>query len=138
MMESNPCALNSIGKTKTVFSCVYELPKVKHTVLKKSLEQIADYLLQSYTDLVFWGDMINCPTKSSVISKFWDIYGLHDLIDQPTCFKGTTPSLIDVILVTNRRKYSGVLNCNCHISDVHNFIGAARRFAPPRKPRHIF
>ena len=33
--------------------------------------------------------------------------------------------------------YSGVLNCSCHISDVHNFI-ATRRYSPLRKPRHIF
>ena len=79
------------------------------------------------------------PTKTSVISELCDTYGLQNLIDKPTCLKGTTPSLIDDILVTNRRKYSGVLNCNCHISDVHNFIGAAtRRFAPLRKPRHVY
>ena len=133
------CLELTIGKTKTVFSRVYKHPKVKHTVFKKSLGQIADYLLQSYTDLVFLGDMNSCPTKSSVISEFCDVYGLHNLINQPTCFKGKTPSLIDVILVTNRRKYSGILNCNCHISDEHNFIGAAtRRFSPLRKPRHVF
>ena len=133
------CLELTIGKTKTVFSCVYKYPKVKHTVFKNSLGQIADYLLQSYTDLVFLGDLNSCPTKSSAISEFCDVYGLHNLIDQPTCFKGKTPSLIDVILVTNRRKHSGVLNCNCHISDVHNFIGAAtRRFAPLRKPCHVF
>ena len=54
------------------------------------------------------------------------------------CFKGTIPSLIYVILVTNHKKYSGVLNCNCCVSDVHNFIGAATRwFALLRKPRHV-
>ena len=122
-----------------MFSCVYTHPKVKHTVFKESICQMADLLLQSYTDLVFLGDMNIYPTKSPVISELCDLYGLHNLIDQPTCFKGATPSVIDVILVTNRKKYSGVLNCNCHISDVHNFIGAAtRRYAPLRKPRHIF
>ena len=100
---------------------------------------MADLLLQSYTDLVFLGDMNSCPTKGPVISELCDLYGLHNLIDHPTCFKGATLSVIDVILVTNRKKYSGVLNCNCHISDVHNFTGAAtRRYAPLRKPRHIF
>ena len=105
----------------------------------ESICQMADLLWQSYTDLVFLGDKDSCPTKSPVISELCDLYGLHNLIDQPTCFKGATSSVIDVILVTNRKKYSGVLNCNYHISDVHNFIGAAtRRYAPLRKPRHIF
>ena len=83
--------------------------------------------------------MNNCLTKSPAISELCDTYGLHNLIDQPTCFKGTTPTVIEIILVTNRKKYSGVLNCNCPVSDFHNFIGAAtRRFASIRKPRHIF
>ena len=91
------------------------------------------------TILFFLGDMNCCPTKSSVISELCDLYGLHNLIMKPTCFKGSTPSVIDVVLVTNRNKYSGVLNCNCHLSDFHNFIGAATwRFAPLRKPRHVF
>ena len=108
-------------------------------VFKESICQKADLLLQSYTDLVFLGDMNSCPTKSPVISELCDLYGVHNLIDQPTCFKGATPNDIDVILITNRKKYSGVLNCNCNISDVHNFIGAAaRRYAPLRKPRHYF
>ena len=35
--------------------------------------------------------------------------------------------------------YSGLLNSDCYISDVHNFIGATnRRFVPLRKPRHVF
>ena len=39
------CLELTIGKTKTVFSCVYKHPEVKHAVFKNSLGQIADYLL---------------------------------------------------------------------------------------------
>ena len=49
--------------------CVYKHPKVKHMVFKESIWQMADLLLQSYTDLVFSGDMNSCPTKSPVISE---------------------------------------------------------------------
>ena len=100
---------------------------------------MVNHLLQSYSDLLCLGDMNSCPTKSPVISELCDTYGLYNLIDQPTCFKGTTPTVIDIILVTNPKNYSGVLNCNCTVSDFHNFIAAATRwFAPIRKPRHIF
>ena len=40
------------------------------------------------------GDTNSCPRKSSVISELCDTYGLQNLIDKPTCFKGTTPNLI--------------------------------------------
>ena len=48
------CIELTIGKTKTVFSCVYKHPKVKHVVFKESICQMADHLLQSYSDLSFW------------------------------------------------------------------------------------
>ena len=112
---------------------------MNNVTFKETLYCMADRLLQSYADLAFLGDMNCCPKKSNVIQDFCEIYSLCNLIDKPTCFKGKTPTLIDVILVTNRRKYSGVLNCTCPISDFHNFIGAAtRRFAPVQKPRHVF
>ena len=91
------CLELTIGKTKTVFSCVYKHPKVEHTIFKERLGQITDYLLQSYNDLVFLGDMNSCPTKTSVISELCYTYRLQNVIIKATCFKGTTPSLIDVI-----------------------------------------
>ena len=134
------CTELTIGNTKSVFICVYKHPKVKPAVFKDKMCQMADYLFRSHNDLIFLGDMNSCPSKSNVISELCDMYGLYNLITEPTCFKSATaPSLIDVILVTDRKKYSGVINCNCHVSDVHNSIGAAtRRFAPLRKPRHVF
>ena len=43
---------------------------------------------------------------------------------------------IGYYLVKNSKRYSGVLNANFCLSDVHNIIGAAtKRFAPSQKPR---
>ena len=56
------------------------------------------------------------------------------VVNDPTCFKGPTPSILDVILVTNPRRYISTLNVRCYVSDFHNIIGAAtKRFAPEKK-----
>ena len=48
--------------------------------------------------------------------------------------KGTVPTLLDIILVTNSKRYSGVLNANFCLSDVHNIVGAAtKRSQKPKK-----
>ena len=47
-------------------------------------------------------------------------------------------SLLDVILVSNPRRYASTFNVFCRLSDFHNIIGAAtKRFAPSQKPRII-
>ena len=72
------------------------------------------------------------------MEDFCDIYGLTNLITEPTCHKGDVPTLLDVILVTSSQRYLGILNSECNISNFHNIIGAAtRRFAPSLKPQRI-
>ena len=61
------------------------------------------------------------------------------MIESPTCFKGSTPTVLDLILVSNRRKYIAAMNTKFHLSDFHNIIGAAtRRFAPSQKPNTVY
>ena len=82
--------------------------------------------------------MNGCPIKSNTIQNICEQYDLTNLIKEPTCHKGPTLSLLDVILVSNARRYSATLNVYCDISDFHNIIGAAtKRFAPSQKPRII-
>ena len=99
---------------------------------------MADSLFGTHSDLVLLGDMNCCPSKSTTIQDFCEIYGLTNLINEPTCHKGDVSTLLDVILVTNPRRYLRTLNSECNISDFHNMIGAAtRRFAPSLKPQKI-
>ena len=68
-----------------------------------------------------------------------DLYDLKNLIKDPTYHKEATSTLLDNILVSNHRRYTGALNANFNLSDCHNLIGAATRlFAPIMKPRKIF
>ena len=95
-------------------------------------------LWRSHDDFVYLGDINCCPIKSHAIENICEQYDLTNLIKEPTCHKGPTPSLLDVILVSNSRRYASTFNVFCGLSDFHNIIRAATKgFAPSVKPRII-
>ena len=133
------CIELTIGKSKTVITCIYKHPKVTNEFFLKCMSRVADSLLTNHDDLVFIGDMNCCPTKSDTIKTFCELYDLTNIIKDPTCFKGSTPTCLDVILVSNPRRFLSTLNAPCPISDFHNIIGAAiKRFAPMKMPQTIY
>ena len=133
------CLEITVGKTKTAFCCIYKHPKVKNDYFKKCVSNVCDSLLQSYDDLVIFGDANCCPEKSNTVKDICDVYGLTNLIKTPTCHKGPVSTLIDIILVSNPKRYIDTLNANSGLSDHHNIIGVAtRRFALSLKPRRIY
>ena len=102
---------------------MYKHPKVTNELFVKYFSNLSDILLKSHEDLVYLGDMNGCPIKSNTIQNICEQYDLTNLIKEPTCHKGPTLSLLDVILVSNARRYSATLNVCCDISDFHNIIG---------------
>ena len=128
-----------IGKVKTIVFCIYKHPKVTNELFKTYLSQMCDSIVMKCNDFVFIGDMNCCPTKSDAVQYICGLYGLTKLVTQPTCFKGDNPTVIDVTLVSNPRRYIGYLNASFGLSAHLNIIGAAtRRFAPKQQPRKLF
>ena len=130
------CSLND---TKLVeLGGLFFISQMTNELFVEHFSNLSDILLKSHEDLVYLGDMNCCPIKSNTIQNISEQYDLTNLIKEPTCHKGPTPSLLDVILVSNARRYSATLNVCYDISDFHNIIGAAtKRFAPSPKPRII-
>ena len=85
------------------------------------------------------GDMNCCPKKSDTIKEFCEIYNLKNLITSPTCHKGRSPTILDIILVSQPKRFTESLNCECPLSDFHNIVGGAtKQYAPFEKPRKIY
>ena len=100
---------------------------------------ICDKITPGSDDFIIIGDMNCCPTMSSLIKDICDVYGLINLIKHPMCYKGTVPTPVDVILVSNAKRYLDVLNEDIDISYHHDIIGpATRRHAPSQKPKRIY
>ena len=93
------CMEITVGKTTTALACIYKQPKLKNDAFKCYLSNMADSLFRTHNDLVFLGDMNCCPAKSTTIQDFCEIYGLTNLITEPTCHKGDVSTFLDVILV---------------------------------------
>ena len=67
------------------------------------------------------------------------VYNLSNLVDGSTCFKGDTPSLIDVLLSTEPKRFKNSLNSTCSISDFHNLTCVARKLHKPHiAPKAIY
>ena len=102
---------------------------VSDTVFLTHLSQMADRPLIICPDIVFLGDMNCCPKKSDAIKEFCELYSMKNLITSPTCHKGSPPTILDVILVSQPKRFTESLNCECPLSDFHNIIdGATKQF----------
>ena len=129
---------NNYWKIKDRHSLYIQTPKVTNELFTKYFSRLSDMLWRSHDDFVYLGDMDCCPIKSHAIENICEQYDLTNLIKEPTCHKGPTPSLLDVISVSNPRRYGSSFNVYCGLSDFHNILGAAtKRFAPSQKPRII-
>ena len=127
------------NKLRRVYVCIYKHPSVSDTVFLTHLNQMADRLLIICPDIVFLGDMNCCPKKSDAIKEFCELYDTKNLITSPTCHKGPSPTILDVILVSQPKRFTESLNCECPLSDFHNIIGGAtKQNAPFEQPRKIY
>ena len=116
---------------KTLIGCIYKHPKSINTFFSECMRRLSGVLFCDYHDIIYLEDMNYCPTKSNGIHDLCDLYCLTNPVKEATCHKGPNLSILDIILVSNPRRYAVVLNAECPISDFHNIIGAAtKRFAP--------
>ena len=98
-----------------------------------SLENLIGRLDYENVEFYLMGDM-NCnmasvsDTNSRLLSDITDLYGLHQLINEPTRITDTTSTLIDLIYTNYPDKlvYSGV--CHVSVSD-HSLVFAYRKLS---------
>ena len=94
------------------------------------------FVSKNFATLIF-GDL-NCNMMlDSSLDDLCDVYGLSNLVKNPTCFT-STPSLLDVFLTEKPKSFAGILNCDVGISDFHNIVCVATRInAPNANKRQI-
>lgn len=124
-----------VNKSKCFVICLYKPPSVNVSFLKSAIDNICNKCLLEGEFLNLIGDFNeNFMIPSHGLSDTIDVYSLKNLIEGATCFKNNdNPTLLDVLLTNNARKFSGSFNINIGISDFHNIIGAATKAHVPRK-----
>ena len=127
-----------IRKKKWIFLIIYKSPKVNDKIFTRKFEICLEKALDISNDIVVMGDINFNMMYENPFSNICNNFDLSNLIAEPTCFKGV-PSLLDVFMVNNTRRFKNTLNISCPISDHHNLICSATKcHLPPQVPKLIY
>ena len=129
------CTELHINKEKWFIVSVYRLP---HSCVNGFIDNMCvmlDRALRETNMIVVMGDMnidvSKIDFKSEKLNDFLTLYNLINKVNTPTCFKGSVPSVIDLCIVSQPRRFGALLNWNCGLSDWHNFIVISTKLEMP-------
>ena len=129
----------SIRQEKWLFLGFYKPPKIKNTCFISSLENVINTFHSEFKSFYLMGDSnIDQNKKPEMFNDFLDIFGISNLIHEPTCFKSDTPTLIDLILTDTPGRVANTININTGLSDFHNLIAACTRIHVPKSSQPVF
>ena len=123
---------------KWYISYFYKPPRVRDSVFCELLKSLCDTFMTGNNLYMALGDFNFNFLSDNKLLDLCQVYGLHNLITNPTCFKGDTPTLLDVVLTNMPKSFADSFNLDLGLSDFHNCIGvSSRMFAPSQKNRKI-
>ena len=137
------CIELHLCKEKWFVLSLYRNPKGNIKLFCDKLTYILDKMYAMTSNIIVMGDininMLNEDTKSEKVTELLQVYNLKNCVDAPTCFKGNSPSLIDICFVSKKRRFGSCLNYKCGLSDFHNMIVINTKLSlAKRKPKVIF
>ena len=110
---------------------IYKPPKVLVKTFCDLMHSLCETFVADDELCLFMGDM-NCNMLvKNELTDICDIYGLINLIKDPTCFKSCNCTAVDVILTNKPRFFSDTFNIDMGLSDFHNCIGVASKMYAP-------
>ena len=119
-----------VRKEKWFVVCLYRLPSANVAAFSSNLSEIVGRISRESSMVIALGDvnidLLKNNGNQKALKGVMDIYGLKNVVKEPTCYKGT-PSLIDVILTSNAKRVGKVLNFDCGLSDYHNLLATCTK-----------
>ena len=129
----------NIAHEKIMLLGMYKNPKTDAVLFKRFFEETYEKVCNSYENVIIMGDLNFNMMSENTLSNIIPVYSLTNIITEATCFKSSQPTLIDVMLVTKRRKFLCSFSENTGISDFHNLIGGILRLQKPvLKTKKVF
>ena len=124
---------------KWLLVVIYKPPKVTNNSFENTFTEICRSLEKKSPHWFIMGDTSLDVSHEKSLSDLCVVYNLSNLVDGPTCFKGDTPSSIDVLLSTEPRRFKNSLNSTCSIIDFHNLTCVATKLHKPHiAPKIIY
>lgn len=130
-----------LQKEKWFFVSMYKPPSINDTLFLNDVMRIYDRMTLESRNILLCGDLnINMLLENNQLSEFCETSGMVNIVKEPTCFKSlNNESLIDVILVTQPKRFYKCLTFDTGLSDYHRMICVCTRMhAPVRVPRKIY
>ena len=121
----------NISEEKILLLCMYKNPKTDPVLFKRFFNETCEKVLESYENIVIIGDLNFNMLQNNILSSIMPTLNLTNVIKDATCFKANEPTLIDVMLVTKKRKIIKGFSVNVGISDFHNLVGGIMRIHTP-------
>lgn len=120
-----------ISDDKILLLAMYKNPRTDPVVFKRFFQETCEFISDSFENIVIIGDLNFNMLQKNMLSTIMPTYSLTNVIKDVTCFKSNQPTLIDVMLVTKRRKIIKSFSEKVGISDFHNLIGGILRLHKP-------
>ena len=121
----------NIADEKIMLLGMYKNPKTDSVLFKRTFNEICEELCDSYENIVVLGDLNFNMLRDNILSNIMPAFSFTNIIKEATCFKSSQATLLDVMLVTKRRKFLQTFSINTGISDFHNLIGGVLRIHKP-------
>lgn len=119
---------------------VYKNPKVSEKIFVEKLISAYNSMTSLGKEIILLGDVnINMlKGDDKLTNDLCHIFGLKNLVTEPTCFKTVNGTLIDPVIVMNPKRFQNPLNIVFGYSDFHNIVGCITKLkVPPKKPMTV-
>ena len=93
----------SISNKKWLLLGIYNPPSQNEALFVEQIKLALNTYCTSYENFLLFGDF-NMTTENSKLQDLKDAFCLENLIKEPTYFKSTVPTTIDII-VTNQKSF---------------------------------
>ena len=120
-----------IADEKILLLSMYKNPRMEPGSFKVIFEETCEKVSETHDNVVIIGDLNFNMLQDNMLSIIMPSFNLTNVINQVTCYKSNQPTLIDIMLVTKRRKILKSFSENTGISDFHNMIGGIFRVHKP-------
>jgi hypothetical protein len=127
-------------ESKWILPLVYKPPPVNNGTFCNELSILLDKCLLKTSNILLGDlnqDLLKPDTHGRALTDVCDVFDMHCLIKEPTCFKDT-PSLLDVMLTTQPQTFTNSGTLETGLSDFHKCTFTVKKGPlPPRKPEFI-
>ena len=121
----------NLPNEKIMLVCMYKNPRTDSVIFKRFFKDACEKITDLYENIIIIGDLNFNMLIDNILSNVMPAFNLTNVIKEATCFKSCIATLIDVMLVTKRRKVLTSFSKSTGISDFHNLVGGVLRMNKP-------